>query len=517
MNAHVFVPPSKTVIDAWEKLGNPGWNWNNLKSYYAKVHSVTAPQSQLIQALGLDWMSEADARTSGPIQTSYTDNLGDAVPKAWMDTFKALGYNMTEDPFSGRPMGAFSCLASIDPVTKERSYAATAYYAPAKDRQNLHVLTGSMVEKILFDRKGAKLCTSGVQFQQKGTTMTAKVRKEVIVAAGSLQSPKILELSGIGAKTLLLSHDIEVLLNNQYVGENLQDHIVSSIGFEANDHIKTLDDLVRQDPKAIESAMGEYLSTKMGPFASLGVSSYAYLPVIDFISEDGQKTLQELLGKYGGNYPPRHPSSGLYFEVARSILESKDEGSGSFLAVAAQSILPTDPDSKDSPPGPVAGNFITLGTMLAQPLSRGSVHISSSDPSREPIIDPKYLSHPLDMEVFTRHMRYLEVIAASEPFRSLLKENGRRRDPKSHLSDLDAAKDYVRTSSISMWHPTSTCAMLPEDRGGVVDNELRVYGTSNLRVVDASIFPVIPRANVQSTVYAVAERAADLIKSAHGL
>ena len=121
------------------------------------------------------------------------------------------------------------------------------------------------------------------------------------------------------------------------------------------------------------------------------------------------------------------------------------------------------------------------------------------------------------MEIFARHMQYLETIADSAPLRSLLKENGRRWDPNSVLKDFETAKEYIRNSSGSMWHSTSTCAMLPKDRGGVVNENLIVYGTSNLRVVDASVMPLIPRANVRSTVYAVAERAADLFKAHHEL
>lgn len=512
----MFVPPSKTVIDSWEKLGNPGWNWDVLKPYYAKVYSLKPFQNELRQHFGIDWTGGNDCPTPGPIQASYTGDLGDPIPKAWVETFKKLGYHMTQDPFSGVLVGAFSCLASIDPVSRERSYAATAYYVPVAERPNLHVLTDSTVEKILLANGEAKFA-SGIQFQQNGKLVTVKTRKEVILAAGSLQSPKMLEISGVGSAKLLRSHNIDVQIDNPHVGENLQDHIVCSIGFEAKDDVNTLDDLIRQDPKAIETAMREWVATKTGPFVSVGVASYAYLPVLEFLSDDGQKTLQRLLDSHAVNGEPEHPVAALYYDISRSILESKDDASGAFLAVAAQSILPVDPDSKDSPAGPVSGKYITLGAMLSQPLSKGSVHIDSSDPSQKPLIDPKYLAHPLDMEIFARHMRYLETIAGSEPLQSLLKENGRRRDPRSDLKDLETAKEYIRNSSISMWHPTSTCAMLPRDRGGVVDENLLVYGTSNLRIVDASVIPLIPRANVQSTVYAVAERAADLIKVHHAL
>ena len=200
----------------------------------------------------------------------------------------------------------------------------------------------------------------------------------------------------------------------------------------------------------------------------------------------------------------------------RSTLRNRNEASGSFLTIATQTCPPTDPQS-DSPQGPIAGKFITVGAMLSQPLSRGRVQIISTDVKEAPSIDPKFFSHPLDIEILARHMQYLGTIASSEPFKSLLKEGGKVRDPKSKLKSLEEAKDYLRPSSFSMWYPCGTCSMLPKDMGGVVDENLLVYGTRNLRVFDASIFPLIPRANIQSTVYAVAERAADLIKAKYGL
>ena len=489
-----------------------------MKPYYTKVYSLKPLQSELKEHLGIDWMKEDNDAPSGPIQLSYPGSLGDLIPKSWIETFKRLGYHMTEDPFSGKPMGAFSCLASISLDTKERSYATTAYYAPVAERKNLHLLTGLSVDKILTKQHLSKLYATGVQFQRNGDIVTVKARKEVILAAGCFQSPKILETSGIGAAELLRSHKIDIKIDNPYVGENLQDHLVCGIGFEAEDRVTTLDDLLRQDPKAIEAAMAEYLHNKTGPLTSIGLASYAYLPVIEFLSKDGQSMLSKLLDSCAArNTESANPAADLYHNIAKSILESKDEASGGFLAVAAQTVPPADPDFKDSPLGPVPGKFITLGAMLSQPLSRGSVHIMSSNPNDKPMIDPRFLTHPLDIEVLARHMQYLEVIAETDPFRKLLKEGGRRSDPRSYLENLEAAKEYVRKSGISMWHPTSTCSMLPRDKGGVVDEKLVVYGSSNLRVVDASIIPLIPRANVQSTVYAVAERAADLIKAEHGL
>ena len=192
---------------------------------------------------------------------------------------------MKRDPFSGEPMGVFSCLGSIDLTTKERSYAANAYYTPVADRQNLQLLTDSMVNRVLLDScgQGDTLQAIGVELERNGSVVTLGARKEVILAAGALQSPKILHLSGTGPEHLLQSHGIDVRISNSYVGKNLQDHIVCSIGFEANDSIPTMDGLMRQDPKAIAAAMDEYAKTRTGPMVSTGVAWYAYLPVNEFI------------------------------------------------------------------------------------------------------------------------------------------------------------------------------------------------------------------------------------------
>jgi choline dehydrogenase-like flavoprotein len=141
-------------------------------------------------------------------------------------------------------------------------------------------------------------------------------------------------------------------------------------------------------------------------------------------------------------------------------------------------------------------------------------NINSIDVNDAPTIDPQYLSNPMDLEVYARHIAYLHTIAASEPFNStILLPGGSLRDPKSNFTSLDGAKTYVEASAISMWHPCGTCAMLPEASGGVVNPELMVYETQNLRIIDASIFPLIPRGNLQPDVYAVAERASYLVKA----
>lgn len=164
------------------------------------------------------------------------------------------------------------------------------------------------------------------------------------------------------------------------------------------------------------------------------------------------------------------------------------------------------------------GKFLTIATVLSQLLSPGTSHIRSADPTDAPVIDPAYLSHPVDAEVMAAQMLQIEQIAVSEPLSStLLAQPLQRRDPASNFNgDLEKARRFARTSSISMWHPAGMCAMLPVDKRGVVDTSLRVHGVQGLRVVDASVMPMVCNANLQAVVYGVAERAADLIKAAWG-
>lgn len=321
----------------------------------------------------------------------------------------------------------------------------------------------------------------------------AMTRREVILAAGSLQSPKILELSGIGDAKLLRAQGIEVIVENSGVGENLQSHLVSGLGFEANDDMPTLDGLVRQEPKIFQAAMGEYLATKTGSLGSNGDAAFAFLPLVESFSDQGAAELKKILDD-NAPLPEDGTASKVFYDIVRSILEDKTDASAAYLSVPAQS------DVKDCPFGSIPGKFVTLGAMLSMPLSRGSVHINSPDVTAKPTIDPRFLSNPIDLEILARHMHYIDTIAASEPFSStILKKGGIRREPKWYtpFKNLDDAKSYVRARAYDMWHPTSTSSMMPRELGGVVDTQLIVYGTSNLRVVDAGIMPIIPRANIQ--------------------
>ncbi|KAI1352247.1 aryl-alcohol dehydrogenase [Xylaria sp. FL0043] len=514
INAQVFVSPTKKIIDAWESLGNPGWNWEALQPYFHRSFTLpTVDDEPTSKSLGVDTWTDVDPRANGPIQTSFSGDVMNPIRRAWIETFANRGLRVSMDPFFDRSIEirAFSNLSSVDPSTKERSYSASAYYIPIKDRENLTIITCAIVENLIFS-VGTPARVEGVRYRQNNEAKSATASKEIILSAGVFHSPKILELSGIGGANLLKSHGIPVTENLPGVGENLQDHLVCSMSFATIDGLQTLDPLMRQEPNAISQALEDYATSKTGLLTSCGLATCAYLPLLG-LSGPQHAALQHLLEEHA---PPRHdPSRDAYDTVQKAILSS-EEPCGTYFSVNGQGVLPVGPDS-DSPAGPVPGSWNDLAVFLSRPLSRGRTHIQSKDPKTHPLIDPNYLSHPADLEVFARHMLYIQTLAASHPLTSLFKQPLQRRDPASNLADLEAAKKYVKRSAISIWHPCGTCAMLPREKGGVVDTQLKIYGVENLRVVDASVIPLIPNANIQATVYATAERAADLIKAEHGL
>ncbi|POS72820.1 choline dehydrogenase [Diaporthe helianthi] len=514
LNAHVFVPPAKGLIDTWERLGNKGWSWNNLKTHLSKAYTSPSVDEATLKSLGIQDWSKRNDEAKGPIQTSFSGDVWHPIREAWAASFKNNGHFMPEDPFLNSSVGAFSCLATIDPVTKERSYSATAYYNPVKGRDNLQVLTNANVEKILTQKDSGFTKATGVQFSHDGTSKTVLARKEVVLAAGVFQSPKLLELSGIGNEELLKEHGIEVVEPLPGVGENLHDHTIVYTGFRASDDVATLDPLIRQEPEALQQAIQEYGATQSGPLSSCGVYSYAYMPVLEHASDEGQKALKTLLdqNRPASGSSPEEVRAKAFYDVLETTLLDQEQPSGAYVSALAQITIPIDANA-EKPPAALPGKFISIGSMLSQPLSRGSVHIRSKDPSAQPVIDPNYLSHPIDVEIMAHHVLQTKKIAALSPLDNLLAKPLTHRDPAAEFTDLESAKAYVRGNAISMWHLGGTCAMLPREKAGVVDTNLKVYGVDNLRVVDSSAIPLISTANLQAAVYAFAEKAADIIRN----
>jgi choline dehydrogenase-like flavoprotein len=500
-------------LDAWASLENPGWGFHDLEPYYRKVSTIHPPTEETKKTLGLDYFDSRAECETGPLQISFGDSYN-SLNTAWLETFGNLGYRKKDDPTGFQETGAFIHPATIDPQTKTRSYAATAYYTSAgvSERTNLTVLTEAHVNKVLVNKThDGSVVASGVLLVTKdGQTHDVLAKEEVILSAGALHSPKILELSGIGGRDLLESYGIPVVIDNSNVGENLQDHAIVAQSFEVNDGIPT-GDLFRS-PDILNAVVAQYQTNGAGPLGSSTLCS-SYMPLVDDKGRTAPEELRELLDKELTNYS-EFPARERQYKILRELLETSDEASAQYLMFPAQlNVHPNGPTTVPEMLNPSSpGNYFTIMTMLNRPFSRGACHIQSADPKQKCLYDPRFCSHPLDLEILARHVQFVEKLTTTEPMASTIIKKDGRRMPDLLASDLEAAREIVRQRQASVFHICGSCAMMPRELGGVVNERLVVHGTKNLRVIDASIFPLEPLGNIQMTVYAVAEKAADIIK-----
>ncbi|KAL4901980.1 hypothetical protein BDW74DRAFT_187000 [Aspergillus multicolor] len=496
INLGMVIYPSKKDVDSWEELGNSGWNWASLSEYLRKSETYTPPSPAIRDELSLGYINETLQGGDGPIQISFGEGPYPAFSAAWPKVFENLNHQLTGDPISGVAKGAFCNPATINPKDKSRSHAGVAYYNDEiAKRPNLRVLTEATVEKIVL-KKGVdgSVVATGVQFTpEDGVRRIVSAANEVVLSAGAVKTPQLLELS--------------VLIDNPNVGENLQEHGFVPFSWEVADGQQTAEAL--RDPAVAKVAMDAWQQhSGAGPLGLCPLSSaYMTLPSL----QDGE--LSGLLKQYleDHQYPTR-PGRESQYRILRQILEDDSEPSAQYTLAPFQ----ITPEKGPSPKGIFGmtepGSFVSIVSVLNRPFSRGHVHLTSNDPYAPPLFDPKFFSHPLDLELHARHTQWLETLASTEPMASLIKKDGRRLHSEKRVDDLDTARELTRDRIVAHYHVTGTTAMAPRESGGVVDSRLRVYGTKNLRVVDAGIMPLIPRGNIQAIVFALAEKAADLVK-----
>lgn len=505
INGLTFTPPSKTNVEAWAALGNPGWDWASYSGSLSKAFTLFSPTAEVVTG-------------NGPLSVSLPDTSDMSWPESWMSTLKALGHTPDDDIFSGKAFGSFTNPDSIQPTTRQRSHAGSAYLGPASARPNLTVITGAMVRRVLLENEPAGVVAKGVEYAKDGETVTIEARTEVIVSAGPINSPRILEQSGIGSSKLLGELGIPVLVDNPHVGENLQNHVICGMCYEVQDGEGTIDGLARQDPAALGAAMEAY-GRQSGPFARSGTNAAAQLPVPGFATAEGKQDVEGLLklldSQVDETVTPAFAKA--HADYLRTVLTTEGEASGYYMSLPGFAWF--KPDGTMSTPPDGSEGYFTIALILSNPLSHGSVHISSASLSGEEknvSVEPRFLSHPVDVEILARHLMYLETIVRTEPLASHLKKDGKRSPMAPEpggFENLEQAKDYVRKTAIGAHHWVGSCSMMPKELGGVVDSELRVHGCRNLRVCDSSIIPITPRGNTQATVYGVAEHGASIIKA----
>lgn len=297
INFNYFTHASQQDIDDWGKLGNPGWSWKELFPYFIKSEHYNSPSVSISEQVDTTFIQPSLHGENGPVQDSFPP-FYDNFYKAWEPTYKNLGLGPTGDPKGGIAIGAYTTLLTIDAKNASRSYAGNAYYKPNAARPNLKVLTGAFATKVVFAASKMPLVATGVAFTVNGNTYTASARREIIVCAGAFQAPHLLELSGIGDSSLLKPKGIDVLYNNPNVGENLQDHILLPLAFEAAPGEVTFESL--RNATVFANALAEYTTNHTGPLSSGTCNSYVSFSQVLAALNKGQSTL----------FPPPRQASG---------------------------------------------------------------------------------------------------------------------------------------------------------------------------------------------------------------
>ncbi|KAM7183705.1 GMC oxidoreductase domain containing protein [Rhypophila sp. PSN 637] len=472
LNFMMLVHPNKHIIDGWAELENHGRDYKSLSPYFRTFATSHLPSEAAKKVVGLAYHDDAVTSGNGPVQ-------------AWFDTFAELGLDLkADDPRNGEAVGAFQNPATIDPATKTRSFAASAYLTPeVLNRPNLVVMTETLVSKVMLDTssKDKEPVAVGVEVVTKeGEKKVIKAAREVILCAGALQSPQILELSGIGDRKILEKYGIQVVIENPNVGEGTQDHPIVLQSFEVADGVQSGDML--RDPAVMQALMKMYQTTRDGPLGQSNISG-AYVPMVNdlgVLPMDDRKTLFE---------SHRSSLTSKSHGIQRAALE-KEKGTPAFqyILFPTQANIPENPTCLTDFLVPVSeGNFISVFVALHHPFSRGSVHITSSEPGRNLEWDPKFNDNPLDGEILVGGVQFVEKIIAPRTALGKMLKPGGRRLPGMVADTPEKARDIIRQRLVSLFHVSGTCAMLPRENGGV-----------GLRVVDASVFTLEPSGNIQS-------------------
>ena len=452
INALVYHRGQAMDYDDWAAAGNAGWGYQDIRSVYEGLEDISSPTNNNRRP-ALD-----NPGKSEKLRLSITDAFEDyhSIKTELDGIFSQSGLPYRETPpLEGEGLGPYF----ITTRKGKRCSSATAFLHPAIKRSHLKVLPSTTVEKIVIKDQRAK----AVQCRQHGLERMFVARREVILCAGAINSPKLLQLSGIGPGELLFQYNIPVLVDQPNVGRHLQDHLGISYYYRANR--PTLNDILGSWPGRIRSGM-QYLLRRTGPL-SLSVN------------------------QFGG--------------LARSSPTSnKIDTQLYFNPVSYQ---PTSGNERKlTQPDPYSG--FMMGFNACRPTSTGWVNIASPDPEVAPHMSGGYLSTQKDLDDVVAMARLLGRIQDTEGLTNLLLE-----PPQlglSTMTDADLIGDFQQRAT-TVYHPCCTCRMGPKPDRGVVDAELRVHGIEALRVVDASVFPNITSANTNAPTLMVAHRAAQMI------
>ena len=433
MNAMIYIRGHRDDYDRWHELGNVGWAFSDVLPYFKKAEHQERGASEY-------------HGTDGPLNVSDLRSIN-PLSRAFVEAGQDLGFTINAD-FNGAEQEGFG-FYQVTQKGGKRCSTAAAYLKPILRRTNLTVRTHAQATRLVIEDK----TTIGVEYRHDGRLEKQLATREIILSGGTINSPQLLMLSGIGPGALLHEAGISTIVDLPGVGENLQDHLFVSVAYACTQPVTLANAEAKKN-------IANYLLFKKGPLTSNVAEAGA------FIRTDASLAAPDLQFHFGPVYYLNHGFT-------------RPEGHG-----------------------------FTIGPTLIRPQSRGYLTLRSSDPFAPPSIQPRYLESEADMQVLVNGVRMACELAQTKPFSAY---RGPAVCDGLQLCGNNEIANYVRNTVETIYHPVGTCKM-GTDAMSVVDARLRVHEIKNLRVVDASVMPEIIGGNPNAAVIMIAEKAADLIK-----
>jgi choline dehydrogenase len=437
INGLIFIRGQRQDYDNWAAMGNIGWSWSDVLPYFVSLENNERGASE--------WHGD-----TGPQAVSDIGKIN-PLAEAFIEACTEAGYSRNCD-FNGESQDGAGYYQLITHKGL-RCSSAKAYLKPVRRRSNLTVITEALAERIEFTNGRA----SAVEFRKGNNTRKISARREIILAAGAVQSPQLLQLSGIGDAKMLAEYGLPVVTNCPGVGQNLQDHLQTRV-IQCCTQPLTINDDLKSIWRQISMGL-HYALNRSGPMAAGINQAGAFLKT--------SKTV---------------PTPDIQFHFSA---QSSDF------------------------PGSSLHDFSGFTSSVCQlrPESRGQVTIRSTDPSDPPAIHPNYLMANLDQRTVIRGLNIARQIAAQPALaRYIISEYL----PGKGVQSDDELLDFARRTSVTIFHPVGTCKM-GNDAESVVDSYLRVHGVEGLRVVDCSIMPTLVSGNTHAAAVMIAEKGSDMI------
>ena len=465
--------------------GDQSYTWDNLLPFYLKSCNYTPFNQSLYNSTILPQDPGVFDAAGGPLHVSFS-NYADAFGTWAQKGFTGVGMHVLNGLNAGVLNGSAYSTLTIDPRDGYRSSSESSFLQAALQNGTAPMIyTNSLARKILFNGTTATgvLVTTAGSYGTPDLNFTLTARKEVIISAGVFQSPQLLMVSGIGPQATLQQHGIQVIKDLAGVGQNMWDHVL----FGANRRVNVLTASASlNNPVIAAKAVAQFRANGSGSLAAFGAGYYGWEKIPPPYRSNLSSTALAALATFPSDWPE---------------LE--------WLPISAYLGYQTNRQTEDPRDG---YNYATINPGIIAPLSRGNVTIASADMTDPPILNPNWLSDPTDQELA------VESFKRSREIWSVLERDNVTVGTEEYLPGLNVTSDadiltYISKSFMTIYHAAATCKMgRANDTMAVIDGRARVYGTQNLRVVDASSFPFLPPGHPQATIYALAEKiAADIL------